>query len=73
MVYEHRVGVDHTDGQVFPDEFVAILPESTLADGKPTRAIVKACLFCSFVRGDRVFAMADTCPTLAGRFPKVNF
>jgi uncharacterized membrane protein len=39
MVYEHRVGVDRTDGQVFPDEFVAILPESTLADGKPTQAM----------------------------------
>src|ERR1019366_869293 len=39
MVYEHRVGVDRTDGQVFPDKFVAVLPESELANDKPTRAM----------------------------------
>src|SRR5450631_4126136 len=39
MVYEHRVGVDRTDGQVFPGDFVAVLPESELADDKPTRAM----------------------------------
>ena len=44
MVYEHRVGVDRTDGQVFPDEFVAILPESTLADGKPCLLYTSRCV-----------------------------
>src|SRR6202035_3143316 len=39
LVYEHRVGVDRTDGLVFPDTFVAVLPESELAESKPTRAM----------------------------------
>src|SRR5665213_4096910 len=39
MVYEHRVGVDRTAGQVLPDDFVAVLPESQLADDTPTRTI----------------------------------
>ena len=28
LVFDHRVGVDRTDGQVLPDNFVAVLPES---------------------------------------------
>ena len=66
MVYEHRVGVDRTDGQVFPDEFVAILPESTLADGKPTQAMCQGLPVLLVRRGDRVFAMADTCSHFGG-------
>jgi len=66
MVYEHRVGVDRTDGQVFPDEFVAILPESTLADGKPTQAMYQGLPVLLVRRGDRVFAMADTCSHFGG-------
>ena len=38
LVYEHRVGVDRTDGQVFPEQFAAVLPETDLMDGKLTRA-----------------------------------
>ena len=37
MVYVHRVGVDRTDGEAFPNEFVPVLPESGLEDDKPTR------------------------------------
>jgi nitrite reductase/ring-hydroxylating ferredoxin subunit/uncharacterized membrane protein len=66
MVYEHRVGVDRTGGQVFPDEFVAILPESTLADGKPARAMYQGLPVLLVRRGDRVFAMADTCSHFGG-------
>src|ERR1019366_5933049 len=36
MVYKHRVGVDRTDGEVFPNEFVPVLPESGLENDKPT-------------------------------------
>jgi nitrite reductase/ring-hydroxylating ferredoxin subunit len=66
MVYEHRVGVDRTDGQVFPDEFVAILPESTLADGKPTQAMYQGLPVLLVRRGDHVFAMADPCSHFGG-------
>ncbi|MDP9052293.1 MAG: Rieske 2Fe-2S domain-containing protein [Acidobacteriota bacterium] len=61
MVYEHRVGVDRTDGQVLPDNFVAVLPESQLADDKPTRAMYQGVPILLIRRGGRLFAMADTC------------
>jgi nitrite reductase/ring-hydroxylating ferredoxin subunit/uncharacterized membrane protein len=66
MVYEHRVGVDRTDGQVFSTEFLAVVPESELADGKPTRAVHDGVPILLVRRGDRLFAMAETCSHFSG-------
>ena len=66
MVYEHRVGVDRTDGQVFPPEFVAVLPETDLSDGTPTRAVHDGVPILLVRRGDRLFAMAETCSHFSG-------
>lgn len=66
LVYEHRVGVDRTDGQVFPDNFVAVLPESQLADDKPTQAMVQGVPILLVRRAGRLFAMADTCSHFGG-------
>lgn len=61
MVYEHRVGVDRTAGEVFPEDFVPVLPESQLADSKPTRATHNGTSIVLVRRGVRIFAMAETC------------
>jgi nitrite reductase/ring-hydroxylating ferredoxin subunit/uncharacterized membrane protein len=66
MVYRHRVGVDRTDGQVFPDSFVAVLPESTLADGLPIRVMYQGAPILLIRRGSRLFAMAETCSHFSG-------
>ena len=66
LVYEHRVGVDRTDGQVLPDRFVAVLPESQLADDKPTKAMVQGVPILLVRRAGRIFAMADTCSHFGG-------
>jgi nitrite reductase/ring-hydroxylating ferredoxin subunit/uncharacterized membrane protein len=66
MVYRHRVGVDQTDGQIFPKEFSAILPESELADGKPTRAMYRDVPILLVRRDQRIFAMAETCSHFSG-------
>ena len=66
MVYKHRVGVDRTSGQVFPDNFVAVLPESTLADGKPARAMYQGLPILIVRRGPSLFALADTCSHSGG-------
>jgi nitrite reductase/ring-hydroxylating ferredoxin subunit/uncharacterized membrane protein len=66
MVYEHRVGVDQTDGEAFPEEFVAVLPESGLVDGKPTRAMHNGVPFLIVRRKNRLFAMAETCSHFSG-------
>jgi len=66
MVYEHRVGVDRTAGQIFPEKFVAVLPESQLAANKPTRAMHDGVPILLVRRGERLFAMAETCSHFSG-------
>ena len=61
LVYEHRVGVDRTSGQVFPDNFVPVLPESELVEEKPTRVMVEGVPVLLVRRVGRLFALADTC------------
>jgi hypothetical protein len=69
MVYKHRVGVDRTEGQVFHDNFVAILPESELPDGKPG-PYTKAFLSSSFVAASNCLPWLKLVPTLVDRFQK---
>jgi nitrite reductase/ring-hydroxylating ferredoxin subunit/uncharacterized membrane protein len=66
LVYEHRVGVDRTAGQKFPEGFVSVLPESKLENDKPTRAMYNGVPILLVRRGDRVFAMAETCSHFSG-------
>lgn len=66
LVYKHRVGVDRTAGETFPEEFVAVLPESQLADNKPTRAMHDGTPILLVRRGERLFAMAETCSHFSG-------
>lgn len=61
LVFEHRVGVDRTDGEVFPDEFVPVLSESELESERPTRVIHGGAPILLVRRGDRLFAIAETC------------
>jgi nitrite reductase/ring-hydroxylating ferredoxin subunit/uncharacterized membrane protein len=66
MVYENRVGVDRTDGQPLPGYFVAVLGESELAEDKPTRAVHDGVPILLVRRGERVFALAETCSHFSG-------
>jgi nitrite reductase/ring-hydroxylating ferredoxin subunit/uncharacterized membrane protein len=66
MVYEHKVGVDRTNEQAFPEEFQAVFEESALAQDKPTRAMYENTPILLVRRGERIFAMAETCSHFAG-------
>src|SRR6185312_3163933 len=66
MVYEHRVGVDQTNGQNFPDHFVEVLPAIELADSKPTRVMYQGVPILLVRRGEGLFALADTCSHMSG-------
>jgi nitrite reductase/ring-hydroxylating ferredoxin subunit/uncharacterized membrane protein len=66
MVYEHRVGVDRTAGEKFPEKFTAVLPESKLPDNTPTRAMYQGVPILLVRRGERLFAMAETCSHFSG-------
>lgn len=70
MVYEQRVGVDRTAGQVFPETFTAVMEESALADGKPTKVMYQGTPILLVRRGQRLFAMADTCSHFSGPLSK---
>ena len=47
-------------------EFVAVLAESELVDGKPTRAMYDGVPIIVVRRGARVFALAETCSHFSG-------
>lgn len=66
MVYEHRVGVDRTAGETFPKNFTAVLPESNLPENTPTRAMHQGVPILLVRRGERLFAMAETCSHFSG-------
>jgi nitrite reductase/ring-hydroxylating ferredoxin subunit/uncharacterized membrane protein len=66
MVYEHRVGVDRTAGETFPENFTAVLPESNLPENTPTRAMYQGSPILLVRRGERLFAMAETCSHFSG-------
>ncbi|HZP06479.1 MAG TPA: Rieske 2Fe-2S domain-containing protein [Terracidiphilus sp.] len=61
LVYEHRVGVDRTSGQVFPDDFVPVLPESELVEDNPMQVTVEGVSILLVRRAGRLFALANTC------------
>ena len=63
---ENRVGVDRTEGQAFPTEFVAVLPEQELKDETPTRAIHNSVPILLIRRGEHIFALAETCSHFSG-------
>ena len=66
MVYEQRVGIDRTAGEVFPKDFVAVRAASELADSMPTRAMYDGAPILLVRRGQRIFAIAETCSHFSG-------
>jgi nitrite reductase/ring-hydroxylating ferredoxin subunit/uncharacterized membrane protein len=66
MVYKHRVGVDRTDGLLFPEKFTPVLPASELTEDQPTRAMHRGVPILLVRRGQRLFAMAETCSHFSG-------
>jgi len=66
MVYKHRVGVDRTDGVVYPENFTPVLSASELADDQPARAMHDGVPILLVRRGQRLFAMAETCSHFSG-------
>jgi nitrite reductase/ring-hydroxylating ferredoxin subunit/uncharacterized membrane protein len=66
MVFEHRVGVDHTAGQTFPDHFVPVLAEPELRDGTRWRVEYQGAPVLLARRGDRLFALAEKCSHWGG-------
>lgn len=66
LVYEQRIGIDHSAGQVLPEDFVAVLRDSELSEGVPKRAMYNDVPILLVRRGADIFALAETCSHLGG-------
>lgn len=66
LVYEHKVGVDRSQGEALPREFVPVLADSDLPEGKPTRADHNSSSILLVRRGNRIVAINEICSHLGG-------
>jgi nitrite reductase/ring-hydroxylating ferredoxin subunit/uncharacterized membrane protein len=66
LVYEQKVGVDHTSSDKLPDEFTPVLPETNLDEGKPVRAEHNGTPILLVRRDSQIYALAETCSHLGG-------
>jgi nitrite reductase/ring-hydroxylating ferredoxin subunit/uncharacterized membrane protein len=66
LVYHEQIGVDHSSGRELPEEFTPVLAESDLPEGVLKRIRYKETPLLLVRRGDRVYALAETCAHLGG-------
>jgi nitrite reductase/ring-hydroxylating ferredoxin subunit/uncharacterized membrane protein len=66
LVYHEQIGVDHSSGRELPEKFTALLPDSDLPEGELKRVLYKETPLLLVRRGDRVYALAETCAHLGG-------
>lgn len=61
-----QVGVDHTADLRLPEDFTSVLPLDRLVEGQLHRAEAGGTPVLLLKRGDRLFALAETCAHLGG-------
>jgi nitrite reductase/ring-hydroxylating ferredoxin subunit/uncharacterized membrane protein len=66
LVFEEKIGVDHTTGQPMPNEYTPVIAESELQENRLTRVVVKDVPLLLVRRGGQIFALAETCSHLGG-------
>ena len=73
LVYEHKMGVDHTAPKRLPNDFVPVIAESKLEEGKPIRAEHDGTpiLWCGVAR--RYMRWRRRARILAVRCPKASW
>jgi nitrite reductase/ring-hydroxylating ferredoxin subunit len=66
LVYKQRIGVNRAPEDAGPDRFVPVLPVTELAEGRLRRAEVQGTPILLVRRGERIYALAETCAHLGG-------
>ncbi|HEX2229948.1 MAG TPA: Rieske 2Fe-2S domain-containing protein [Candidatus Binatia bacterium] len=66
LVYKERVGMDHSAGYSPPEEFVAVMPETELAENELRRVDAEGMPVLLVRRGERIYAIGETCSHLGG-------
>lgn len=64
LVFDREAGVKRTAGQEAPEEFVPVIAESGLLEGRLQRVDASGYPVLLLRRGDRIYAVADTCTHL---------
>src|SRR5262245_23543499 len=66
LVYQEKIGVNHSAGGELPEEFTPVLPEAELSEGQLKRASYKDTELMLARRGGQVCALVDSCAHLGG-------
>lgn len=66
LVYNEKVGVDHTDRAELPDDFVTVLPLEDLPNERPVRVMASGKKVMLVRHEGRIYALAETCAHLGG-------
>jgi nitrite reductase/ring-hydroxylating ferredoxin subunit len=72
LVYKEKLGVDHTGGYSPPEDFVAVLPEAELPENQLRRVDANGMPVLLVRRGERIYAIAETCAHLGGPLSEGN-
>ncbi len=66
LVYGEHVGVSHVQSESLPHDWVAVMSESELPEGKLTGATAKGSPIVLLREGTRILALAATCSHMGG-------
>lgn len=66
LVFGEKIGVDHTAGQQFPDEYMPVMNESELLESQPARVMFRDVPILLVRRAGQIYALAETCSHLGG-------
>lgn len=66
LVYQHRIGVDHSDDQLEPRRFVAVLPDAEMPEGAVRRCKADGVDVAVARCGSQIAALGGRCPHLGG-------
>jgi len=67
LVFNDKIGVDHApEPEQLPDRFTAVMADTDLPEGKLQRAEVQNIPIVLMRRGQKIYALAETCSHLGG-------
>jgi nitrite reductase/ring-hydroxylating ferredoxin subunit/uncharacterized membrane protein len=66
LVYNEKLGIDHTAGYTPPQEFLPVLAEAELGENQLRRVNANGMPVLLVRKGERIYAIAETCSHLGG-------